>query len=184
MKGRFIGSIGGNFTHKKRRGGMGFPDLRAFNLAMLSKQAWRLTQDTHSLFYRVYKARYFPNCSFMMAELGSNLSFVWRSLLAARDIIYSGSQWRVGDGRDIGVFTHKWLPHTPTPLHEGALGIQVRELINEDSRQWDQGKLEAMFTQDTVQEIMTVPLTNLHSKLNRSIVTINAMLQLLDLNID
>ena len=125
---------------------MGFPDLRAFNLAMLSKQAWRLTQDTYSLFYRVYKARYFPNCSFMMAELGSNLSFVWRSLLAARDILYSGSQWRVGDGRDIGVFTHKWLPHTPTPLHEGALGIRVRELINEDSRQWDQGKLEAMFT--------------------------------------
>ena len=147
---------------------MGFPDLRAFNLAMLSKQAWRLIQDTHSLFYRVYQARYFPNCSFMMAELGSNPSFVWRSLLAARDIIYAGSQWRVGDGRDIGVFTHKWLPQTPTPLHEGALGIQVRELINEDSRQWDQGKLEAMFTQDTVQEIMTVPLTNLHSKLNRS----------------
>lgn len=70
----------------------------------------------------------------------------------------------VWDGRDIGVFTHKWLPHTPTPLHEGALGIQVRELINEDSRQWDQGKLEAMFTQDTVQEIMTIPLTNLHSQ--------------------
>ena len=100
----------------------------------------------------------------MMAELGSNPSFVWRSLLVARDIIYVGSQWRVGDGRDIGVFTHKQLPHTPTPLHEGALDIRVRELIDEDSRQWDRGKLEAMFTQDTVQEIMIVRLTNLHSR--------------------
>ena len=70
----------------------------------------------------------------MMAELGSNPSFVWRSLLAARDIIYLGSQWCVGDGRDIGVFTHKWLPHTPTPLHKGSLDIRVRELIDEDSK--------------------------------------------------
>ena len=131
---------------KKKEWGNGFRDLHAFNLAMLSKQAWRLTQDTHSLFYRVYKTKYFPNCSFMMAKLGSNPSFVWRSLLVARDIIYAGSQWCVGDGRDIGVFTHKWLPHTPTPLHEGSLDIRVRELIDEDSRKWDRGKLEAMFT--------------------------------------
>ena len=60
----------------KKEGGMGFRDLHAFNLAMLSKQAWKLTQGTNSLFYRVYEARYFPNCSFMMAQLGSNPSFV------------------------------------------------------------------------------------------------------------
>ena len=51
----------------KQEGGMGFRDLHTFNLAMLSKQAWRLTQDTNSLFYKVNKARYFPNCSFMTA---------------------------------------------------------------------------------------------------------------------
>ena len=60
---------------QKKDGGMGFCDLHSFNLAMLSKQAWRLIQDTHSLFYKVYKARYFPNCSFMIAALGSNPSF-------------------------------------------------------------------------------------------------------------
>lgn len=51
------------------------------------KQAWQLIHNTHSLFYRVYKARYFPNCSFMDAVLGNNPSYVCRSLLAARDII-------------------------------------------------------------------------------------------------
>ena len=60
---------------QKNDGGMGFRELHSFNLAMLSKQAWRLIQDTHSLFYKVYKARYFPNCSFMTAALGSNPSF-------------------------------------------------------------------------------------------------------------
>ena len=82
----------------KTRGGMGFQDIQAFNLALLAKQAWRLIHKTHSLFYRVYKSRYFPNCSFMDAELGNNPSYVWRSLLAARNIIREGSKWKVGDG--------------------------------------------------------------------------------------
>ena len=50
---------------------MGFQDILAFNVVMLTKQAWRLIHNEQSLFYRVYKARYFPNCSFLMAELGS-----------------------------------------------------------------------------------------------------------------
>ena len=40
---------------------------------MLAKQAWRLTQETHSLFYQEYKARYFPSCSFMEVMLGAIL---------------------------------------------------------------------------------------------------------------
>ena len=134
---------------QKKEGGMGFRDLHSFNLAMLSKQAWRLIHDTNSLFYKVYKARYFPNSSFMMADVGSNPSFVWRSLLVARDVIFRGSKWRVGNGRTIGVYTHKCLTHTPIPLTEAALDMRVCELIDEDTRQWDWGKLEAMFSQRT-----------------------------------
>ena len=100
----------------KMKGGMGFKDLHAFNLAMLSKQAWRLIHNNGSLFYRVYKARYFPNTSFLDAELGNNPSFVWRSLLAARDIIQAGSRWIIGDGRNVSVASHSWLPHSPVFL--------------------------------------------------------------------
>uniref|UniRef100_A0A7N2L616 Reverse transcriptase zinc-binding domain-containing protein n=1 Tax=Quercus lobata TaxID=97700 RepID=A0A7N2L616_QUELO len=35
----------------------------------------------------------------MDAELGSNPSYVWRSLLAAREILWEGSRWRVGDAK-------------------------------------------------------------------------------------
>lgn len=60
----------------KVKGGMGFKDIQALNLALLVKQAWRLMHHTHSLFYRVYKARYFPTCSFLEVELGHNPSYV------------------------------------------------------------------------------------------------------------
>ena len=40
----------------KNKGGIGFRDIHAFNLAMLAKQAWSFIQGSHSLFYKVYKA--------------------------------------------------------------------------------------------------------------------------------
>ena len=88
----------GKLCKPKDKRGMGFRDIHAFNLAILAKQAWRLIQGGHSPFVRVYKARYFPNCSFMEVELGCNLSFVWRSLLEARELIKAGTTWHVGDG--------------------------------------------------------------------------------------
>ena len=48
----------------KEEGGMGFRDLRAFNLALLTKQGWRLQQNANSLVHRVFKARYFADRPF------------------------------------------------------------------------------------------------------------------------
>ena len=39
------------------------------------------------------------------------LKYVWRHLLAARDVIKKGSKWQVGDESYIEVSTHKWLTH-------------------------------------------------------------------------
>ena len=119
----------------KKSGGMGFQDIQAFNLALLAKQTWRLIHNTHSLFYKVYKTRYFPNCSFTDAVLGKNPSHVCRSLLAARDIISEGSIWKVGDGRNILISTHKWLPHKPVFLGDDQPNLHVSDLIDSTTMQ-------------------------------------------------
>lgn len=64
----------------KKFGGMGFRRVRAMNLAMLGKQGWKMLTQPNSLVTRVFKARYFPKCSFLEAGKGSNPSFVWSSL--------------------------------------------------------------------------------------------------------
>jgi hypothetical protein len=52
-----------------KRGGMGFRDLCSFNLAMLSKQCWRLINNSDFLCAKVLKAKYFPNVSLLEATL-------------------------------------------------------------------------------------------------------------------
>jgi hypothetical protein len=48
----------------KLQGGIGFRDLRLFNLAMLGKQGWRLIENPDSLCARVLKGRYFNGVDF------------------------------------------------------------------------------------------------------------------------
>uniref|UniRef100_A0A2N9J884 Reverse transcriptase domain-containing protein n=1 Tax=Fagus sylvatica TaxID=28930 RepID=A0A2N9J884_FAGSY len=81
----------------KPDGGLGFRNLHMFNMALLANQSWRLLQNPQSLFYRVFKARYFPNCSIMEATLGNNPSFLWRSILSGREVILKGLSWQNSD---------------------------------------------------------------------------------------
>ena len=93
----------------------------------------------------------------------NNPSFVWRSLLSARDVITTGSRWRVGDGYLIGVTTHKWLSHDPIFVGQLNPELRMSDLIDNDSRQWDRGKIHALFSQHTSREILAIPLNNLHT---------------------
>ena len=83
-------------TQSKKEGGMGFRDIRSFNLAMLEKQGWRLFQDKSSLLYSCFKAKYFLWCDFLEVDDCQNSSYVWKSLVAAQPMLREGSYWRVG----------------------------------------------------------------------------------------
>ena len=87
----------------KDAGGIGFKDLTMFDEAMLAKLAWRLLKDDNSLFYRVFKAQFFPNGSLLFAKDSSLASYAWKSILKGRDVISKGAMWRVGDGKQIWI---------------------------------------------------------------------------------
>ena len=95
----------------KIRGGMGFKDLSAFNLAMLGKQGWKFITEPDSLVARIFKARYFPSGSYLTAIVGHNPSYVWRSIMRARFIVRGGARWSVGSGATIHILNEPWLPN-------------------------------------------------------------------------
>ena len=125
----------------KKEGGMGFRDLRLFNLAMLGKQGLRLIHEKDLLLYKCFKARYFPRCQFLDAAIPPNSSFVWRSIMAALPILKSGCCWRVGNGDDIRVRKDKWIPNYPSnkvlhPVTEEVEECMVSDLINPNLHCW------------------------------------------------
>ena len=95
----------------KCQGRLGFKDIENFNLAMLDKQVWRLLHNTDSLFYTVFKSKYFPNCSILDDEVKLKGSYAQQSILKARQVVILGSRWRIGNGRSVIIRKDKWLPN-------------------------------------------------------------------------
>ena len=106
--------------------GMGFKDLKAFNLALLAKQGWWLLQNQSTLFHQVFKAKYFEHSTFLRAKLGNQPSFAWRCIMAAKETVVEGAQWNVGNGSKVRIWEDKWMP-TPTylsPLAQGRISTK------------------------------------------------------------
>jgi len=96
----------------KKDGGLGFRSFKEFNSALLAKQGWRLLTRPDSLAARVLKAKYFPSCSFLEAEIKphSRPSFTWQSIMLAQSLVRKGCRCVVGDGTSIRVWEDDRLP--------------------------------------------------------------------------
>ena len=108
----------------KSQGGMGFKDLSLFNDALLAKQTWHLLHDEHFLFYRVFKPKFFPDCSIMQAKAPSIASYAWKSIINGQEVIRKGAQWRIGDGHSVRIWGDRWIleinnPRIISPIFTG-----------------------------------------------------------------
>ena len=143
---------------------MGFRNLRAFNLAMLAKQGWRMIQGHESLLHKCFKARYFPQSTFLDAKESPGCSYVWRSLVAALPILKVGHCQRVGNRSSIRVLGDRWIPNYPTnkvlhPNHDLLGEMAVSDLINPEINVWRSEFIHSNFHQDDAEAICRIHLS-------------------------
>ncbi|XP_019165689.1 PREDICTED: uncharacterized protein LOC109161653 [Ipomoea nil] len=148
----------------KKFGGLGFKDLRNFNLAMLGKQAWRFLTNPGSLAARIYKARYFPKTSFVDAVVGNNPSFCWRSIMAAHDFVIAHVRRRIGNGQETLIWGHPWLQDNPSPMVQTVMPEPLRDavvagLIDQQTKTWDPHILTDLFEPEDVDRILKIPVS-------------------------
>ena len=136
--------------------------MHNFNLAMLSRQGWRLLQNPDSLCGRILKARYFPNCELLEAVPRDGISYTWRSILTGLELIKKGYIWRIGDGTNVNIWSDPWIPRTwsrqiITPRGHSLL-TSVNELINPLMGVWDKDLVKETFWPDDASHILKIPL--------------------------
>ena len=128
---------------------MGFRELGKFNDAMLVKEVWRLIHDTDSLFYGVFKAKYFPTRSIFDAKAKSG-SYTWKSILEARKVILLGARWSIGDGTFVKNFKDSWLlgsnsSQILSPISVLSEDATVDQLLDSESRCWNTSLIDSIF---------------------------------------
>ena len=151
-------------TAHKSKGGMGFRNMHDFNLALLSKQGWRLLCRPNTLVAQIYKARYFSRGSFLSLDLGNNPSFIWRSIHATREIIRGGARRRVGNGNCVNIIQDPWLPCKVNPMvstvHPSLVNQKVSALMIDGRVAWDEDLVRDMFNPRDAQLILNIPLSS------------------------
>ena len=129
---------------------MGFKNISLFNDALLAKHTWRLLHDTNSLFYQVFKAKFFPTTLVMETKILANASYAWRSIMRGKDVIKRGSRWRIGSGSLVHIWGDNRLPFKAnpkllSPRIEGSNIVLVSDLIDYEQKIWREEVLEQMF---------------------------------------
>ncbi|KAL4610617.1 hypothetical protein ACB092_08G063900 [Castanea dentata] len=153
-------------SSSKKEGGMGFCDLRAFNLTMLAKQG----------------LEFFSRCDYLQLIVRRN-SFIWRSIMAALPVLKSGYCWRVGNGFSIKVLRDRWIPnHLTNSIHatnNGMKDLLVSNLIDQDLHWWRSDYIMTLFQREDAEAICKIPLSkryvvdsivSIHNKNGRFIV--------------
>jgi hypothetical protein len=149
-------------TRSKKVGGLGFRDLHLFNLAMLSRQAWRLLTNPNTLCGQVLKARYFPNSDILHCVPRDGISYSWRSILKGADLLKEGVIWRIGNGEKVKIWEDPWLPkgltRKPVTPRRSCVLTRVSELIDPTTGEWDEQLIRDIFWPQDADEILRIPI--------------------------
>ena len=147
----------------KAQGGLCFKELLRFNDALLAKQTWGLLDEPDSLFYKVFKAKYFPNSSVMEAKIPSSASYASKSIIKGREVIRRGAIWRIGRGESIRVWGDNWLLGTDTnkvlsPCWHGAGNFTVSLFIDQANCRWREDLLDYYLMDFEAAKVKAIPL--------------------------
>lgn len=134
----------------KEDGGLGFRILKAFNLALLGKQAWCLMTQPDLLVSHLYKARYFPHCELLDAGRRSHGSYVWNSIIDSKVVLNEGAIW------------NRWAANRCSIKlrHHGLCNpfLRVDYLVNSDSKGWNDNLVCFLLDDISIAAVLKTPL--------------------------
>jgi hypothetical protein len=119
-------------------------------------------EQTDSLCARILRAKYFPNASVLDAKPKWGMSYTWRSILRGLEVMKLGMIWRVGDGRNLKIWSDPWIPREDTRLpitpRRGCILTYVDDLIDPATGSWDVELVNDTFWEEDANLILALPV--------------------------
>lgn len=144
----------------KNKGGLGFRNIHGFNIALLSKQCWKLIKEPTSLISRVLKGKYYPDNHYLQAERKGGTNYTWSGICEVKEEIEKGLRWVVGNGKDINIGSDKWLRSKQdfyvdkNQTFKEAMQLRVCDFFHKHTKEWDENKLRKHFSSEDVDAIL------------------------------
>ena len=155
----------------KSWGGMGFHDIRSFNLAMLAKQCWRPIDNYDSLCAKVLRStlcakvlrsKYYPSGDLLNCALKKGSSYTWQSIWSGIQTFKKGCIWRVGNGLKINIWDDCLFPSSTSrkiiTVRGNCVLTTVNELIDPTTGDWDELLIRDIFWHIDTERILQIPL--------------------------
>lgn len=133
-------------------------------MTLLAKQGWRIMCKESTLLHKIYKAKFFPNTCFLEAKLGYSPSYAWRGIWEAKKGLKYGCRWRVGNERDIKLWTDYWVTnHRLLKQSVDEIGLDVNQkledLIEKNTHWWGVEKVNQLLPVRATVEVFKIILS-------------------------
>ena len=153
-----------NLCQPKYLGGLGFRHFSDINMALLSKVAWWILNQSNRLCVQALITKYKVRRNWLNAEPSKKASWAWKSVESARYILVVGTCKQVSNGENILTWEDLWVPdlpnYKPVPLslENQSNCLVVSQLLTPDKSRWDESKLYELFTEDSTKAIKKIPV--------------------------
>lgn len=102
---------------------------------------------------------YFPRTTLQDYKPKSHHSWIWRNLANPSHNLLRESRWKIGDGHNIPLTHPNWFRCSNHNLiRNNLLGGSIADLINQDTRTWNQTILKKLYHPNICNEIMHIPI--------------------------
>lgn len=133
-------------TTPKGMRGMGFKDMRLFNITLIGRQLWRLIDNRDTLCYKFLALKYFEEGDPLHPKYVDKPSYAWSSMVFAAKQLASRFGWQVDDGNTIDISIHNWgmeglNGNSLVRAVPGDRRLLARNLWTHDGNRWDEDKV-------------------------------------------
>jgi hypothetical protein len=141
-------------SQKKELGGLGIPDLRSLNMALLSSWIFRYHLNSNSIWTRIIDFKYRtkkPNI-FCCPDVG--VSPFWKGVIWAMQAAHMGVRWVVGNGEKVRFWEDQWLGNTSLAILFWPLYVINEQHGKSIKDIWNGEELQLSFRRNVSERLM------------------------------